>query len=203
MTTRSFRGSSRLLRAAFLLTFWCPLLPASGGNLRTVQRTIHSYGHGDRTVSCLAIDGGLVPLILPNGAILQPGSEIKILWPKDRSFATFRAASPREIALMDMMDKPQAPVHWKRYVAEIIGDDADQYAVCDFQTNILAVNHWRMGMMAMDYSLLGVRSCCLLLLWRCRDGSTITVIMRTGFSDYKTHRQELFSMIGGAMLMAE
>ena len=203
MTTRSFRRSSRLLRSALLLAFLCHFLPANGGCLRTVQRTIHSYGHGDRTVSCLAIDGGLVPLVLPNGSILQPGNEIKILWPKDRSFATFRAASPREIALMDMIDKPQAPVNWKRYIADIIGDDADQYAVCDFQTNILAVNHWRMGMMAMDYSLLGVRSCCLLLLWRCRDGSTITVIMRTGFSDYKTHRQELFSMIGGAMLMAE
>ena len=192
---------SRLSWTVLILLFWCFLPRVHGGNLPTVERTFPSYAHGDRTYTCLEIDGGVVPLVLPDDARLQPGDELKVLWPKDRSFAKFRAALPREIALMDMIDKPQAPVNWKRYIAEIIGDDADQYAVRDFQTDVIAVNHWRIGMMAMDYSLLGVRSCCLLLLWRCRDGSTITVVVRTGYEDYKIRFQELKTIIGGAMLV--
>lgn len=73
----------------------------------------------------------------------------------------------------------------------------------DFQPGILAVNHWRIGAMSMDYSFSGVRSCVLLLLWRTKDGATIAVTMRTGFAEFKAHYDALCGMIGGAMLIPE
>jgi hypothetical protein len=183
------------------LLFWCSLPPANGESLPTVERSFPSYAHGDQTYTCLEIDGGIVPLILPNDARIQSGDELELLWPKDRSTAIFRAASATEIALMNMIDKPEGPVSWKRYLATLIDGVSDQYAVRDFQTHLLDVNHWRVAAMAMDYSLLGVRSCCALLLWRCRDGSTIAVVMRTGYEDYKIRFRELNAIIGGAMLV--
>jgi hypothetical protein len=201
MPSPSHCHSTLLAWPVLILLLWCSHPPANGEGLPTVERTFPSYGHGLRTYTCLEIDGGIVPLVLPNDARLQPGDELEVLWPKERSTAIFRAASATEVALMNMIDKPEGPVSWKRYLATLIDNDSDQYAVRDFQTHLLDVNHWRVAAMAMDYSLLGVRSCCALLLWRCQDGSTITVILRSGYDDYKIRFRELTAIIGGAMLV--
>jgi hypothetical protein len=178
----------------------CSLLPASGAGLRTVERKFNSY-RGERTYTCLVIDGGIVPLFVPGDAELVTGGEIRMSWPKDGSYAIFRIATPGEATLLDMMDKPEGPAEWKKYLASILGNGAAQYTLHDFEPDILAVNHWHMGAMSLDYSLQGVKSTCLLLLWRCADGTTIAVTLQTGFKDFKTHCDQLYSMIGGAMLI--
>jgi hypothetical protein len=176
-------------------------VPAAG--LRTVEKQFPSYAHGQRTYTCLAIDGGIVPLCLPDDATLECGDELKIVWPKDRSFAAVRKATATEASLLDQLDQPEGPKAWKDYLAEQIKKDSDQYALRDFQPGILAVNHWRIGAMSMDYSFAGVRSSILLLLWRTQDGTTITVTLRAGYADFKAHTDALYSMIGGAMLIKE
>jgi hypothetical protein len=176
------------------------LLPASGEVLHTVERKFNSY-RGERTNTCLVIDGGIVPLFVPNDAELQTGGEIRMTWPKDGSYAIFRTATPAEAALFDIMDKPEGPAEWQKYLASTLGNGAAQYTLRDFQPDILAVNHWHMGAMSLDYSMQGVKSTRLLLLWRCADGTTLSVTLQTGFSDFKTHCDQLYSMIGGALLI--
>jgi hypothetical protein len=200
----SFRPSSfRPWQSAFLFLLLCSLSSASAGSLRTVERKIPSYSQGMRTYTCLVIDGGVVPLFVPADAKLEREGDLKLVWPADRTSATIRAASPEEVALLDAMDKPEGSAQWEKYLAATLGAAADQYTVRDFQPGTLAVNHWRIGVMVLDYSLAGMRSCALLLLWRCQDGSTLAVTMRTGFSDFNARRDQLYGMIGGAMLLPE
>jgi hypothetical protein len=179
------------------------LTPGHAGGLRTVERSFPSYSHGVRTYTCLLIDGGIVPLCVPNDATLENQGGLKIVWPKDRSYAEIRKATEAEVSLLDQMDQPDGPKAWKDYLAAEIKKDSDQYELKDFQPGILPVNHWRIGAMTLDYSFAGVRSCILLLLWRTQDGTTIAVTMRTGFSEFKSHCDGLYQMIGGSMLVPE
>jgi hypothetical protein len=178
-------------------------LPAPAASLRTVKKDIPSYSRGIRTYTCVAIDGGIVPLCVPDDATLENEPELKIVWPQDRSAAEIRKATAAEVSLFDKMDQPDGPKEWKDYLAGQIKNVSDQYTVQDFQPDILPVNHWRMGALSLEYSFAGARSCILLLLWRTQDGATIAVTMRTGFSDFKAHREALYQMIGGSMLLPE
>jgi hypothetical protein len=196
----SYKKTYLTRQRAFFLLLLCSLLPASGEVLHTVERKMNSY-RGERTNTCLVIDGGVVPLFVPDDATLQTGGEIRMSWLKDGSYAIFRTATPVEAALFDIMDKPEGPAEWKKYLAATLGDGAAQYTLRDFQPDILAVNHWHMGAMSLDFSLQGVKSTRLLLLWRCADGTTITVTLQTGFNEFKTHCDQLYSMIGGSLLL--
>jgi hypothetical protein len=199
--SRLVKSEFRWIAAVFALLIL--LAPVHAGGLRTVERSFPSYSHGVRSFTCLAIDGGIVPLCVPDDATLENQGELKIVWPKDRSFAVIRKATEAEISLLDQMDQPDGPKAWKDYLAAEIKKDSDQYELKDFQPGILAVNHWRIGAMTLDYSFSGVRSCILLLLWRTQDGTTIAVTMRTGFSEFKSHCEGLYQMIGGSMLVPE
>jgi hypothetical protein len=193
------------------LTLSLALIVIAGGSLPganaqglvTVQRTIHSYAWGDRTYPCLAIDGGVVPFVVPphGDATVTGGNGITISWPKDGTIAVVRGASKLEAALTDMMDKPDAADAWKRYMASTLRDPRYTCKVNDFQPDVLDVNHWRIGAITMDYSLGGLNSTSLLMLWRCKDGSTLAVTMQSGRDQFKAHSDQLFSIIGGSLLM--
>lgn len=201
--TSPFHQLAFRLGPALVLSLLTGVALAESAGLSTGEKTIRSYAYGERVYKCLKIDGSIVPLVAPPGAKVDGEGELKVVWPEDRSFAIIRKATAAEVALFEDMDKPEAPKEWKDYLAATIKNESDQYSVRDFQPNILAVNHWRIGAISMDYSFAGVRSCALLLLWRTQDGTTITVTMRTGFSDFKSRCDQLYSMIGGAMMLKE
>jgi hypothetical protein len=190
--------------AAFILLFGLSLPGAHGHGVATVTRTLHSYAWGDRSYTCLAIDGGDVPLIVPPGgdARVQAGDGVTITWPKDNAVATIRGASPEEAALVDLMGQKEAADSWKKYIASTLHDPRYQIQVHDFQPDVLDVNHWRIGAITMTYSIGGRVSSSLLMIWRCKDGSTLAVTMQAGPDSFKSHSDELFSMIGSSLLLA-
>jgi hypothetical protein len=191
------------LATAFVLLLGCSMAPARGEALQTVPRTIHSYAWGDRTYTCLVIDGGVVPLITPPGTTVNSDDAVKVTWSKDGTVALFRPASPVEGALLDLMDKPDGADAWKKQIVSTLRGSGYKYTLHDFQPDILGVNHWRIGAISMDYSLVGLKSSSLLMIWRCRDGKTLTVTLQGGTDSFKTHCDELNSMIGGAMILAK
>lgn len=194
---RVARWNWQSLFLIFSLTF---LTVGNAGVLRTEERTLHTY-FGDKTVQCLAIDGALLPLIVPGEARVEAYSDPRVVWPKEEHVALFRPASPEEIALLEIMDKPDASAAWEKYLAATLRGIADNYTVYDFQPDILAVNHWRIGAITLEYSLADHKYRSLLLLWRCRDGSTIAVTLRGILNDFQDHRDALYQMIGGSMLL--
>lgn len=196
----TFRPKS--LASAFILLLGSSMAPARGEALQTVPKTIHSYAFGDRTYTCLVIDGGVVPLIVPPGATVSADDAVKVTWSRDGAVALFRPASPAEAALVDLMDKPDGADAWKKQIVSTLRGSGYKYTLHDLQPNILGVNHWHIGAISMDYSLVGLKSSSLLMVWRCRDGKTLTVTLQGGTDTFKTHCDELNSMIGGAMLMA-
>jgi hypothetical protein len=185
---------------ALLLLLACSSAGAQG--LATVQRTIHTYAWGDRTYTCLAIDGGIVPLVPPMGdATVEGGDGVTVTWPKDGAFAVIRGASRAEAALLDLMGKPEAADAWKLAIASTLHGHGYKFKVNDFQPDVLDVNHWRIGSISMDYTIGAMKSSSLLMLWRCKDGSNLAVTMQAGSDKFKSHSDELFSMIGAAMIM--
>lgn len=108
---------------ASMLVLSILLVSAKAGSLRTVERKIPSYAWGVRTYTCLAIDGGVVPLVIPNDATLECDGDLKIVWPKDRSSAVIRKATATETSLVNQMDQPEGPRAWKDYLAEQIKKD--------------------------------------------------------------------------------
>jgi hypothetical protein len=198
-------------RGQFLASFWpalillagLPLANAGAQGPATVARTIHSYAWGDRTYTALAIDGGVVPLITPptSGTHIRGGDGVTITWPGDDAIARIRGASKPEAGLLDMMGTPDAPDAWKKYIASTLHDHRYTFQVHDFQPDVLDVNHWRIGAISMDYSLGGLKSSSLLMIWRCLDGSTLAVTLQSGAGTFKAHSQELFSLIGASLMM--
>jgi hypothetical protein len=176
---------------------------AGAQGLATVQRTFHSYGWGDRTYTCLAIDGGVVPLVIPpgNDATVSAGDDVTISWPTDGATAVIRPASKAEAALVDLMGKPDAADSWKRYIVSTLRDKGYTYQVHDFQPDILDVNHWRIGAITMDYSIGGRKTTSLSMLWRCKSGATLAVAMQADPGHFKSHSDQLFSLIGASMIL--
>jgi hypothetical protein len=171
--------------------------------LSTIQRTFHTYSWGDKTYTCLVIDGGIVPLCTPpvGGPKVEAGDGVTITWPKDGTVATIRTASREEAALADMMGQPDAAEAWKKAIVSTLHDSGFTYKVNEFQPDFMDVNHWRIGAITMDFSIGGRQSASLLMIWRCKDGSTLTVTMQADPEPFKAHSKELFSMIGASMLL--
>ena len=180
------------------------LTSASAEGLHTVERTFHSFAAGDQTCTCLAIDGGIVPLIAPpkGDFSVRGGHGAAIVWPGDDTIAHIRSSTPAEAALADLMGTPKAADAWKRYVASTLSQGDYKIDVHDFQPDVLDVNHWRIGVVTMDYSIGGRKSSSLLLIWRCKDGSTLTVTMNSDPGNFKAHYNELMCLIGASMIMA-
>jgi hypothetical protein len=176
---------------------------ACAQGLPTVQYTMHSHAWGDRSYPSLVIDGGVVPLIVPphGDATVAGGDTATITWTKDRAVAVIRRASPGEAALVDLMGKPAAADAWKKYMASTLRGPGYTYKVNDFQPDVLDVNHWRIGAITMDYSVGGRKSSSLVMLWRCKDGTTLAVTLQGDPDEFKSHSDELFSMIGASLLM--
>jgi hypothetical protein len=164
---------------------------------------MHTFSWGDRSYTCLDIDGGQVPLPIPpvGGPKITVGNGVAITWPPDGATAIIRDASKPEAALFDLMGKPEGGDAWKKYMVSRLRGKGYTTTVNDLQPDCLNRNHWRMGAITMDYALGGRKSSALLLLWRCRDGSTLAVTMDTDPAAFKTGVAELFSLLGGAALI--
>ncbi len=199
------------IRAKSVLSLWPVLLLLLGHPLAsaraqgpdTVQRTIHSHFWGDRTYTCLAIDGGVVPLIVPPNSDTQVrgGDGVTIAWPEDHAIAVIRGASRAEAALLDLMGTNDAAAAWKKYLASTLHGPGYTCTVHDFQPDMLDVNHWRIGAITMDFAVGGAKYSSLLMIWRCKDGSTLAVTMQCGRDEFKSHCEELFTMIGSSLLL--
>ncbi len=194
--------SLRAVWPVFILLLGHPLTSATAQGVATVQKTLHSYAWGDRTYTCLAIDGGVVPLIVPpmGDAQVQGGDGVTITWPKDDATAIIRGASHAEVALLDLMGTDKAADAWKKYIASTVHGPGYKISVHDFQPDVLDVNHWRIGAISMDYSVGGMNSSSLLMIWRCKDGSTLAVTMQASADMFKSHADELFAMIGTSLV---
>ena len=142
---------------AFILLLGCSLLTASAQGLGTVQRTFHTF-RGDRTYTCLLIDGGAVPLTPSGTAKVSAGDGVSVNWPEDGAAAIIRPGSSGEAALLNLMGKPEAALAWKKYIVATLRDPGYTYLVHDFQPDVLDVNHWRIGAITMDYSIGGRKS---------------------------------------------
>jgi hypothetical protein len=202
LTMTTFRPPSRLatLFAAAMLVGWGHP-SASRAALASEQRTIRSYAHGERVYTCLLIDGGALPLVVPNDAQVEAGDAVTVSWPGDGTTASFQTATPREAALCDLMGQPQAAAEWQNYAAAALQETHSTCTLRDFQPNILPVNHWQIGAISMDFTSGGVPYTCLLMLWRCRDGSTIAVKLNARSDIFDAKRDVVFGLIGSGMLM--
>jgi hypothetical protein len=171
--------------------------------LATSTRVIPSYSWGNRTYTCLDIDGGQVPIPVPpvGGPVIQGGDSITLTWPKDGTVAVIRSASKPEAALADLMDQKEAPDAWAKYIKSTLKGAGYTSTVHDFQPNCLNVNHWKIGAITMDYALGGRKSSSLLMIWRTKDGSTLTVTMQSDPAVFKTHNTDLFALIGGSLVI--
>ena len=192
----------RLIAWASLLLAAIPLTDSAEA-LSISQRVIHTFSWGDRTYTCLNIEGGQVPLPIPplGGPKVTVGSGVAITWPADGATAIIRNASKPEAALIDLMDKPEGADAWKKYIVSRLHGEGYTATVGSLQPDCLDVNHWRMGAITMDYALGGRKSSALLLLWRCKDGSTLAVTMDTDPAALKTHVADLFTLLGGALVI--
>jgi hypothetical protein len=201
----------KLVPVRFLTQYWpalallAGLLPAtaSAQGLETVQRVMHSRSWGDRTYTCLAIDGGVVPLVVPpgKGTRVQAGGGVTITWPNDDGIAHIRTASKQEAALADLMGKPEAAEAWKKYIASTLRGPGYKFQIDDFQPDMLDVNEWRIGAVSMEFTLAGRSSSSLVMIWRCKDGSTLAVTLLAGLDAFKAHAAEIDSMIGSSLLL--
>jgi hypothetical protein len=199
------------LRLKFSRTAGCVLfillafpLVRNAQGVGTSQRTIPSFSWGNRTYTCLLIDGGEVPLAVPpvGGPVIHGGGgEVTITWPKDGTIAVIRTGSRAEAALLDLMGKQEAADAWKKYMASTLRGPGYTFTVHDFQPDRLSVNHWRIGAITMDYAVGGRKSSSLVMLWRCKDGSTLAVTMQSGPDEFKGHYDELITMIGNSLVI--
>jgi hypothetical protein len=202
----------KFIPARFLFYFRLALLLLPGASLPcaraqgpdTVQRTIHSHFWGDRTYTSLVIDGGIVPLVVPPGGDTQVrgGTGVTITWPKDDAIARIVRATRAEAGLLDLMGQKEAADAWKKYIASTLHGTGYKVQVHDFQPDVLDVNHWRIGAITMDYSLGGRASSSLLMLWRCKDGSSLAVTLDASPETFESHSKEIFSMIGTSLVLA-
>jgi hypothetical protein len=187
--------------ASVLMLVLC--FPTTGGALSTSERVIHTFSWGDRSFTCLNIDGGQVPLPIPpvGGPKVSAGSGVSITWPADGATATIRDASKSEAGLFDLLGKPEAADAWKDYMVSRLRGKGYSWKVGDIQPDFLDVNHWRMAAMTMDYALGGRISSSILILWRCIDGSTLAVAMESDPKAFKNHLADLRAILGGTMLV--
>lgn len=184
------------------LALGSPFWTAAGASLPTTERDINSYSRGKVTYTCLEIDGGVVPLIVPYDSRLELNNDITLVWPKDRCSAAFRPATVVEAGLLDKMDAPDASDLWLKYLASTFHGAISNYSLHEFQPNIIPVNHWHIGAVSMDYTQGGVNYTGLLLLWRSQDkNTTIAVTMQTEADQFQAKREAIYSMIGVAMLL--
>jgi hypothetical protein len=198
------RAVLSLFWPALILLLGHPIAEARAQGPDTVQRTIRNRLTGDHTYTCLVIDGGVVPLVSPNShAQVRGGSGVTITWSTDDAIATIRGASGAEAALIELMGKKEGPDAWKKYMASTLHGPGYKYTVHDLQPDILDVNHWRIGAITMDYTLAGRASSSLLMIWRCKDGSTLAVTLQAGRENFQAHSQEIFAMIGASLLIPQ
>jgi hypothetical protein len=190
---------------ALVLLLGHPAADARAQGPETVQRTVHSSLSGDRTYTCLVIDGGVVPLAVAPGsdAQVRGGSGVTITWPADHATARIRGATPAEAALLDLMGRPEAAAAWTKYMGSTLRGPGYKFQVHDFQPDCLDVNHWRIGAITMDYTVGGRTSASLLMLWRCKNGTSLAVTMQADPEPFKAHYKELFSMIGASLLLPQ
>jgi hypothetical protein len=175
---------------------------AGAASLPTEERDINSYAHGLTVYTCLDIDGGVVPLVVPYEARLEMNNDITLVWPKDRCSAVFRPATMTEAVLLDKMDQPDAGDLWLKYLASTFHGAISNYSLHEFQPNIIPVNHWHIGAISMDYTQGGINYTGLLLLWRSQDkATTIAVTMQPEANQFQAKRDAIYSMIGASMLM--
>ncbi len=196
------RSVLSLFWPALILLLGHPIPDARAQGPDTIQRTIHSH-FGDRTYTCLVIDGGVVPLVPPDSNTqVRGGNGVTITWPKDNAIAIIRGASPAEAALIELMGKKEGAEAWKKYMASTLHGPGYTCTVHDFQPDMLDVNHWRIGAITMDFAVGGGKYASLLMIWRCRDGTTLAVTMQCGPDQFEAHCKELFGMIGASLVMA-
>ena len=178
-------------------------LTRSAVALNTSQRVIHTFSWGDRSFTCLNIDGGQVPLPIPpvGGPKVAVGNGVAITWPGDGATAIIRDASKGEAALFDQMGKPEGADAWKKYMLSRLRGKGYTATVNALQPDCLDRNQWRMGAITMDYAVGGRKSSALLMLWRCKNGATLAVTMDTDPAVFKTRVSDLFNLLGGAMLI--
>jgi hypothetical protein len=184
-----------------LLALGLTLLTASGQGLRTVERTIQSYAYGKRTYTCLALDGGVVPLFVPADAKLTASGNLKITWPADQAAAVIRPATAEESALLDGASQPNGRELWQKALLAYLHDPGFEYSVGEFQPAAPPINHWRIAEMTLIYSLGGVKAGRMLLVWRTQDDTTLVLTMQSGFNTFQNHCDALHSMINGAMIL--
>jgi hypothetical protein len=198
-------------RRTVLTLFW-PALILLLGHLNpdaraqgpdTIQRTLHNHFTGDHTYTCLVIDGGVVPLIpAGNDTEVRGGNGVTITWPKDNAIAIIRGASRAEAALLNLMGTKDAAAAWTKYMASTLHGPGYTYTVHDFQPDMLDVNHWRIGAITMDFTVGGGKYSSLLMIWRCRDGSTLAVTMQSSPDQFKSHCDDLVAMIGSSLILS-
>jgi len=192
----------KALSVSFILAGF-PFLQASAEGLHTAQRTIHTYAAGDVTYTCLVVDDGVVPLVPSSRDMrIQAGSGVTITWTKDDSVAHIQNASATEAILADLMGTPKGADAWKSCIAATLHGGGYTMEVHPYQPDVLNVNHWRIGAITMDYSMGGRKSSSLLMIWRCKDGSTLAVTMNSAPEQFKGHCDELSALIGTSMLMS-
>jgi len=188
--------------ALFLLLAFAPLRSASG--LGTALRSMPSYSWGVRTYTCLLIDGGEAPIFVPpvGGPTVQAGGGgVSILWPKDGTTAIIRDGSPAEAKLAKMMDTPDGPDAWAKYMVSTLHGPGYKYSVHDCQPDFVDFNGWRISAIEMDYELGGRKSSSMMLLWRTKNGATLVVTMQADPASFAAHAGELRSLIGGMLLL--
>jgi len=195
--------SARALTASLAFLLVLHPLRHNALALATSTRVIPSFSWGNRTYTCLDIDGGQVPLPVPpvGGPLVHGGDSVTISWPKDGAVAIIRTASKPEAALADLMDQKEGPDAWAKYIKSTLKGSGYTSTVHDFQPNCLNVNHWKIGAITMDYALGGRKSSSLLMIWRTKDGSTLTVTMQSDPDVFKTHNTDLFTLIGGSLVI--
>ena len=194
-------GVFKALGLSFILLGF-PFPRAGAQGIHTIQRTLHTHDAGDVTYVCLAIDGGVVPLVPSSRDMrIQAGGGISITWTKDNSIATFRGASAAEATLADLMGTPKAADAWKSAIASTLHGSGYTVEIHPYQPDILDVNHWRIGAITMDYAIGGRKSSSLLMIWRCKDGSTLAITMNSDPAQFKGHCDELYGLVGSSMLM--
>lgn len=200
----TFPGSlltSRFTALLLLGLAFC-LRPPVAQALTIGERVRSVYNRGNVRFSCLMVDGGAVPMNPPSGARMTiSGGVIAFIWPEGKAEASLKNASPTESSLIDKNGKSVEQPAWESAILSQIDPTAIGKQLHDFQPDIMPINHWKMGVVAYDYQLGGTKWTTLLLVWRCQDGTSISVKLFSQASEFENTRNALYQIIGGSMLL--
>ena len=179
------------------------------GELRTAERTLHTYAFGDREFTCLVLDGGQFPLAPPVGARFAGQDDgLTLLWPGTAT-ARFRGASAAEAALVtDPRPAGMAPTTaetnawWRVTAAGLAAGMDSQPGPHGVVTDALPVNGWRAGAADLTYESGGQRFGHLLLVCRTREGATFAVSLDAPAAEFDGCRESLLRLLGAAVWMS-